>query len=45
MAAAIPKIGRYMAITSPPMDPPRNSMRRGSNMEVRAETAASTSSS
>ena len=45
MAAAILKIGRYRAMTSPPIAPPKNTMRRGSSMDVIDSTATSTSSS
>ncbi len=39
------KIGRYMAITTPPMIAPRKTIMIGSIMLVRALTAVSTSSS
>ena len=44
-APAILKIGRYMAMTSPPMVTPRKSSIKGSIREVRLSTAWSTSSS
>lgn len=43
--AAIWKMGRYMAMTNAPMADPRKTIKRGSRSEVRADTAASTSSS
>ena len=39
------KIGRYMATTIPPMEPPRKTISKGSSMDVSAATATSTSSS
>jgi hypothetical protein len=45
IAPAILKIGMYIAITIPPMTPPRTTIITGSINEVRASTAASTSSS
>jgi len=44
-AAAIWKIGRYMAMIIPPTTPPRKTIMKGSNRAVMASTAASTSSS
>ena len=43
--AAIWKIGRYMAMTNAPIADPIKTIKRGSSSEVRADTAASTSSS
>jgi len=39
------KMGRYRAITIPPITPPRNTIITGSSKDVMASTAASTSSS
>ena len=39
------KMGRYMAMTTPPMTMPRNTISIGSSREVRLATATSTSSS
>ena len=44
-AAAIWKMGRYMAMIIPPTTPPRNTIMKGSSSAVMAPTAASTSSS
>ena len=44
-APAMLKIGRYMAITSPPIMPPRKHIINGSIAAVRFSTAWSTSSS
>ena len=44
-AAAIWKMGRYMAIIIPPTTPPRKTIMNGSSRAVIAPTAASTSSS
>ena len=45
MDEAMEKMGRYMAMTRPPMTTPRNTMMRGSSILVRFSTAWSTSSS
>ena len=44
-AAAIWKMGRYMAMIMPPTTPPRKTIMKGSSRAVMASTAASTSSS
>ena len=44
-AAAIWKMGRYIAIIIPPTTPPKNTIMKGSSNAVMAPTAASTSSS
>jgi hypothetical protein len=44
-AAAIWKMGRYMAMIIPPTTPPRKTIMKGSSSAVIASTAASTSSS
>ena len=44
-AAAIWKMGRYMAMIIPPTTPPRKTIMKGSRSAVMAPTAASTSSS
>ena len=44
-AAAILKMGRYMAMIIPPTTPPRNTIMKGSSSAVMAPTAESTSSS
>ena len=44
-AAAIWKMGRYMAMIIPPTTPPRKTIMKGSNRAVMASTAESTSSS
>jgi hypothetical protein len=45
IASPILKIGKYMATTNPPTIPPRTTIIMGSIIEVRVDTAASTSSS
>ena len=45
ISVTILKIGRYIAMTMPPTDTPRNTIIIGSSSEVSAPTAASTSSS
>ncbi len=44
-AAAIWKMGRYIATIIPPTTPPKNTIMKGSSNAVMAPTAASTSSS
>ena len=43
--SAMVKIGKYMAISIVPIDPPIKTIIRGSSIEVSAATATSTSSS